>query len=213
MALAQKYEQRQTCIPEEYLAWEREQETRHEYVDGEILAMADESPEHNEIAGNIHFQFKLAFRGRPCKVYMEGVRVRVSPTRYRYPDVVAVCGEIAFAETNPRTLLNPTVIFEVLSPSTGLQDATDKLAEYTQLASVTDYVIVAQTQSLVIHHRRQSGQAWATRLHMQPDDRIRFESLDVTLTVADCYEGIIFPPPDSADNTGETENSAELQTH
>jgi Uma2 family endonuclease len=194
MVAARKVEQRAKCTPEEYLAWEANQETRHEYVDGKIIAMAGESPEHNEIAGNTYIQFKVAFRGRPCKVYMEGVRVRVSPTRYRYPDVVAVCGEIDFADTNPKTLLNPMAIVEVLSTTTERQDYSTKFAQYTRLATITDYLIVAQHQMLVIHHRRQSGGSWETRLHTQPDEEIRIEALEVSLSLAAIYEGIIFPP-------------------
>lgn len=204
MALAQKYEPLQTCTPEEYLAWEEKQETRHEYVNGKILAMAEESPEHNEIALNIATEFKLAFRGRSCKVYMEGVRVRVSPTQYRYPDVVAVCGDLDFADTNPKTLLNPIVIFEILSASTGLQDSTDKLAEYTRLATVTDYVIVAQTQSLVIHYHRQNSEPWTTRLYTQRVEAYRFDALDVTLTLAEIYTGILFPPHNATDAAEES---------
>ncbi len=199
MALPRHYEQRHICTPEEYLEWEAKQQIRHEYVDGKIIAMAGESPEHNEIAGNIYVQFKDAFRGRPCKVYMEGVRVRVSPTRYRYPDVVAACGELEFADTNPKTLLNPTVIIEVLSTSTERQDSTTKFAQYTRLATVTDYVVVAQTQMLVVHHWRRSEQSWETHLYTQQDEAVRLEPLGVTLPLAAIYESILFPPSDEED--------------
>jgi Uma2 family endonuclease len=199
MALERKYEQRDNCTPEAYLAWEAQQETRHEYVDGKIIAMAGESPEHNEIALNIAIGFRTAFRGRACKVYMEGVRVSVSPTRYRYPDIVAVCGEVEFADTNPKTLLNPMVIFEVLSTSTEQQDSTEKFAQYTRLATITDYVVVAQTQMLAIRHRRQSEESWETRIYTRPDEEIRIEQLGVTLTLASIYESIVFPPSEEDD--------------
>ena len=78
---------------QEYLALERQSEIRHEYVDGEMIAMAGVSFKHNKVSGNFYIGFELGLRDRDCEVYVESVRVRVSPTRYRYPDVVVVCGE------------------------------------------------------------------------------------------------------------------------
>jgi Uma2 family endonuclease len=194
MALERKYEQTTQLTPEEYLKWEAKQETRHEYVDGKILAMSGESPEHNEIALNIALGFKTAFRGRPCKVYMEGIRVHVAPTRYRYPDIVALCGQPEFTDTKPPTLLNPMVLIEVLSASTAELDATTKLAEYMRLFTVTDYLLITQMQMAVFHFRRQNEESWETRVYTQPDQTIHIASLDVTLTPREIYEGISFPP-------------------
>lgn len=110
----------------EYLEQERHADVRHEYVDGEILAMAGETPAHNRIARNICIALEQAFGERSCESFIENIRVRVTPTQYRYPDVVAVCGESQFDNEHPPSLLNPMVIFEVLSPSTEGYDRDEK---------------------------------------------------------------------------------------
>src|SRR5688500_19004622 len=105
--------------PEEYLALERGSDHRSEYVNGRIYAMAGASREHNLIAGNIFAELRAQLRGRPCEAYVNDMRVRVTTTgAFMYPDVVVVCGELRFDDAEVDTLLNPTLIVEVLSPST-----------------------------------------------------------------------------------------------
>lgn len=111
----------------EYLSRERLSEKRHEYVDGEIIAMSGETPAHNQIAGNLYRQLGNRFEERPCEVYFETVKARVMPTQYRYPDVMALCGEARFDAEHPPSLLNPSVIVEVLSPSTESFDSQWKV--------------------------------------------------------------------------------------
>ena len=86
---------------EQYLEMERKSETRHEYVDGKVIAMAGESSTHNLVAGNIYRQLGNRFEDQPCVVFIENIRTRVTPTQYRYPDVVALCGEAQFDNTKP----------------------------------------------------------------------------------------------------------------
>ena len=101
---------------EEYLALERKAEYKSEYVNGHIIAMSGASRQHNLIAGNIYREISIQLRGHPCESYINDMRVRVSETGlYTYPDVVAVCGDIRFADGQTDTLLDPTVIVEVLS--------------------------------------------------------------------------------------------------
>jgi Uma2 family endonuclease len=115
----------------EYLAFERASPERHEYVDGQVYAMAGASEAHNVIAGNLFAALHAQLRGRPCRVYMADMRVKVSPTgRYSYPDVAALRGEPAFEDADLDTLLNPSTIVEVLSRSTERSDRGDKFADY-----------------------------------------------------------------------------------
>src|SRR5689334_1749451 len=105
--------------PEEYLALERAADYKSEYVAGEIFAMTGASEDHNTIAGNIFRLLGNQFQGRPCRVYISDMRMQVAATgMYTYPDGVAVCGPREFADAHRDTLLNPAVVFEVLSPST-----------------------------------------------------------------------------------------------
>ena len=181
--------------PEEYFEIDERAGERLEYVDGEILAMAGTSFEHNDVTSNICLEIKTQFRGRPCKVYMENIRVRVSETRYRYPDIVALCGAAQVAETRPPTLLNPMVIFEVLSSSTKNKDTGEKFDEYAQNNTLTDYVLVAQDAMRVRHYRRLNEKEWQVSTYTQAEEIVRLESLNVSLTLADIYNEITFPKP------------------
>ena len=172
---------------QEYFALERTSDVRHEYVDGEILAMAGETPTHNVIAGNLYYRLRVAFETRQCDAYIENVRTRVSPTQYRYPDIAALCGEARFDQEKPPSLLNPQVIFEVLSPSTEGSDRDEKFTEYQQLSAVTDYILVAQDRVEVTHYTRQSARQWMVIIYVDLSDVLSLRSLEVSLTVADVY--------------------------
>ena len=165
------------------------------YHEGKIVAMAGESPEHNKTAGNVYVKLRLAFRGKSCEAYMENIRVHVAEGHYRYPDVVALCGEPQFGSTRPKTLLNPTVIFEVLSESTADKDTGIKFDEFTQLLTVTDYILIAQNKMRVRHYHRLTETKWEMQAYTKAEDVVRLEALDVSLTLADIYEEITFPKP------------------
>src|SRR6266536_2639921 len=109
---------KQRFTPEQYLALEREAEYKSEYYDGEIFAMSGASRAHNLVTVNIATQLNLQLKGRPCETYVGDMRVKVSPTGlYTYPDIVVVCGEPVFEDGQADTLVNPTVLIEVLSPT------------------------------------------------------------------------------------------------
>ncbi len=180
---------------------ERTSDIRHEYIDGMVIAMSGESLEHNQIAGNVYVRIELAFGERPCRVFMEGIRVRVSPTRYRYPDVVALCGEPRVDDSNPPVLLNPNVIVEVLTPSTEQFDRDDKFMEYRQIDSLTDYVLIEQDHISVVHAARIGPTEWMIRDFSNSTDQLTFAALDVSLSLADIYRKVTFQPPPAAANT------------
>ena len=182
--------------PAEYLEWDRQQEGRHEYVDGKIIAMAGVSRKHNLIAGNIHTSINVQIANRPCEAYMESLRVRVSVTRYRLPDVVATCLEPTFEDDVFDTLLNPQLLVEVRSKSTQITDMVAKLNEYKRIESLTDYLIATQDQMLILHYTR-SSDGWNLRIYALPEEIIRIESLDISLTVADVYRKVVLPEPET----------------
>ena len=193
---------------EEYLEWERDSEVRYEYVDfyaipkdgvevledGEIRAMSGESPGHNRIAGNIYVSFDREIGDRPCEVYFESIRLRVSPTKYRYPDVAALCGPAQFDAAKPPCLLNPSVLVEVLSPSTQRTDQNEKFTEYKRILTLTDYVLIAQDRMFVTHYARQSATQWLITDYTQLGDTLTFATLNVSITLADMYRRIVFAP-------------------
>ncbi len=179
--------------PEEYLAFEREAEVKHEYYAGEIFAFAGASRQHNLIVANVIRELGNEVKARPCEVYPSDMRVRVSPTGlYTYPDVTVVCGEARFGDEHSDTLLNPTVIVEVLSPSTEGYDRGEKFEHYRKLDSLQEYLVIAQERHHVEHHVRQPEGQWLLSETDSVDAVIELPSIACHLLVADIYEKVEF---------------------
>ena len=183
---------------EEYLAFERAAEIKHEYDDGEIIAFAGASRKHNLVGGNTFRHLGNQLEGKPCEIYVTEMRVRVAPTKYVYPDVVVVCGEPEFADEEFDILLNPTVVVEVLSPSTESRDRGDKLQYYSALESVKDYLLIAQDRIRVDHYIKQSPSEWNLHVYTEAEDKIEIASIGCNLSVAAVYARVNFPPSPSA---------------
>ena len=178
---------------EDYLAFEAKSKVRHEYMDGEIIAMAGASRNHSLIASNINRHVGNQVVSRGCEVHQSDLRVRVRETHYVYPDVVVVCGEVHLAPGVMDTLLNPTVVFEVLSKSTEYRDRHEKAADYFALDSVREFVLVSQRRMSVEHFVRQGKKEWRLMLFDEPDEGIFFPSLECRLKLAQIYELVKLP--------------------
>jgi Uma2 family endonuclease len=178
---------------EQYLALERKAHFKSEYCDGYIVAMAGASEKHNLIAGNLHGEIRSQLKGRPCRVYMSDMRLRVSPTGlYTYPDVMAVWGERRFLDDEVDTLLNPTMIAEILSPSTQSYDRGDKFAKYGQLTSLREYVLIAQDKVRVERYTLQ-GIEWLLTEYNSLEDSLPLESIGCEIPLREIYASIEFP--------------------
>jgi Uma2 family endonuclease len=178
--------------PEEYLALERKATTKSEYINGQIYAMSGASREHNLITMNISNRLYIQFIDRACEVYASDMRVKVSPTgAYTYPDVVVVCDEPRFEDTSFDSLLNPTVLVEVLSPSTEAYDRGEKFAHYRQLGSLQEYVLVSQNCVRVEHYLRQ-GEQWLLTELSALDERLPLASIDCELSLREIYSKVKF---------------------
>ena len=178
--------------PEDYLAFEREAEIKHEYCNGQLYAMSGASREHNLVTGNIFGELRTQLKGRTCEVYTGEMRVLVDTARsyaYRYPDVVVACEEPRFEDDVFDTLLNPTVIVEVLSPSTAARDRGEKFEDYGQLASLHEYVLVAQKEVCVEHYLRQGSQ-WVSHEYRELDAVLRLMSIHCALPLREIYERV-----------------------
>ncbi|MFH1114991.1 MAG: Uma2 family endonuclease [Pseudomonadota bacterium] len=177
---------------EEYLALERKAEYKSEYVNGTIIAMAGAGRWHNLIVLNLGREISGQFIGRPCEAYVSDMRVGVSPAGlYTYPDLVAVCGEVLFEDEQTDTLLNPTVIVEVLSPSTEAYDRGEKFAMYRRLESLQEYVLVSQDKVRVESFVRQ-GARWILSETSTLDATVRLESIGCDLALRDVYDKVRF---------------------
>jgi len=177
--------------PEQYLALERQAAYKSEYFAGETFAMAGASERHNMIVTNISREISLQFKGRPCKNYSNDLRVRISSTGlYTYPDVVAICGEAQFEDEHQDTLLNPTVIVEVLSPSTEAYDRGEKSWHYRQIASLAEYLLVAQDRRHIEHYVRQADGQWLLSETGNLQDTIHLPSINCDLALAEVYDKV-----------------------
>ena len=192
---------------EEYLALERESEDRHYYLDGEIYEMAGETEQHGDICVNIIRELSNQLRGGPCRVWTKDVKIRSGPDPklyrrpkglYSYPDVVVVCGERQYHDEHKDVLLNPTVVIEVLSPSTEAFDRGEKFLRYRMFVdSLTDYVVVSQTRALVEDYRSQPNGEWVLTSVSELEGELHLDSIDCTLRLAEVYERVSFPRDDA----------------
>jgi Uma2 family endonuclease len=177
--------------PQEYLAFERDSQERHEYFNGEIFAMSGASERHNLITGNVFASLHTQMRNKPCKVYASDMRVKVSPTGlYTYPDIVALCGEARFDDEQQDTLLNPSVIIEVLSKSTEGYDRGEKFAHYRKIDSLIEYVLISQEQNRIEHYVRQPDNQWLMSEASQPQEELELPALQCTLLMSDVYDKV-----------------------
>lgn len=179
--------------PEEYLTLERQAQHKSEYLNGEIFAMSGASRRHNLITVNIAAGLHAQLRQRPCEVYTNDMRVKVSPTGlYTYPDVVVVCDTPQFEDAELDTLLNPTLIVEVLSKSTADYDRGGKFEHYRTLASLQEYLLVAQDRCHIVHYIRQPDNTWVLSETHVLNDRLPLPSLSAQLLVSEAYTKVQF---------------------
>ncbi len=180
--------------PEEYLTLERQAETKSEYWNGEMYAMAGASRTHSTIVTNVVGGLGGQLEKRPCEIYSNDMRVKVRPSGlYTYPDVVIVCEKAQFEDRHEDTLLNPTVIVEVLSPSTETYDRGAKFEFYSTLASLSDYLLVAQDRPFVGHHVRQPDGKWLLREYEGLDAIIHIASIGCDLPLIKVYNKVTWP--------------------
>ena len=179
--------------PSQYLALERDADFKHEYFDGYITAMAGVSPEHNQIALNFASTLNTEFKNRECQAFMSDIRLCVSSTGlYTYPDVMAVCGEALFQKIEGvDSLLNPTIIVEVLSPTTESYDRDAKFDHYRQLPSLKEYVLVSQDKLLVERFTRK-GDGWVRREFKRLADTLQLRSIDCAVPLREIYAKVNF---------------------
>ena len=185
--------------PQEYLALERKSETRNEYYNGEIFAMAGASREHNLTVANLLRDIGNQLEDRPCESYPSDMRVSIEATGlYTYPDVSVVCGEPRFQDREVDTLLNPTVIVEVLSPSTEAYDRGDKFRHYRRIDSLREFVLISQDRMMVERYTRQ-GKDWVLSDMTDPDQVLKLESIGCQIPLDRIYAKIKFPEPGAAE--------------
>ncbi|MBW3623020.1 MAG: Uma2 family endonuclease [Armatimonadetes bacterium] len=184
--------------PEEYLALEREADHKSEYYFGMIYAMAGSSSEHSAITANLTIAVGSSLRGTPCRPFSNDLKVRTTPDGlYTYPDLTLVCGEPRYHDERRDVLVNPTVLFEVLSPSTEAYDRGKKFQQYREIESLQGYVLVSQDAPVIEVYTRQQGNDWRYTSVQGREGIVRIDPLNGEVPLADVYEGVAFPPPNA----------------
>jgi len=175
---------------EAYLAWEPHQELRYEFVNGTVYAMTGGTVPHNDIAINLLTALRPHVRAQGCRINIADVKVQVTPSVYRYPDLVVSCDDRD--QTAVKAIQFPKLIVEVLSASTEARDRGEKFKEYRTIPSLEEYVLISSTQVNVEIYRRGEGRLWLYTAY-QIGDTVPLASLGLELPIAQLYEAVNLP--------------------
>lgn len=189
--------QKRYYTPEEYLEIEEKAEFRSEYRDGEIIPMTGGTTNHNKIAGNFYAYLKFALRGKNYDVYISDVRLWIPRYRqYSYPDVMVIEGQPVYTGTNTTTVMNPSLIAEVLSKSTKNYDQGDKFLYYRSLPEFKEYVLIDQYQYHVMQYVKTAEGQWLFNELEGESATLSLQTVDVNIQLIDLYEKVNFAEGD-----------------
>jgi Uma2 family endonuclease len=177
----------------EYLRNERIASSKSEYVNGCVYAMAGATVNHNRVAGNAYHRIRTLLAKRQCEVFNSDLKVRIDKANvFRYPDLSGLCGPMVFHDETEDAYTNPSIIIEVLSPSTAKLDRGEKFNLYRLLDTLVEYVLVDPEKYWVEVFRRDSGNRWSSVIYTEAADSFHLRSLDVNLQLSEIYERVVF---------------------
>ena len=173
---------------DEYLQLEASSKTKHELVDGQVYAFAGASDKHNRVAGNIYFRIRQGLKAG-CRAYISDMKLRVQADfgdKFYYPDVMVTCSE---GDTNDIYKISPSLLVEVMSPSTQGVDRREKLMAYQSIPELRDYLIVSADERYLERYRRDDTEGWWYHEYRR-DGTVKLPHLGLNLTLDDIYEGL-----------------------
>lgn len=186
--------------PEEYLALERKAVHKSEYLKGFITAMSRASYEHCSLGANLIREIGFQLKDGPCDVLTSDIRVLVNETGlYTYPDVAVVCGRPLFADKEFDTLMNPTVVIEILSTSTEAYDRGSKFGHYRRVESLCEYVLVSQDRMLVERFTKQADN-WLLTASDALESFLELKSIGCKILLSEIYRRVVFSEPPGTTN-------------
>lgn len=171
---------------DDYLVQDSQSDEKLEYYDGYVFAMAGGTFKHAQVAGNLFGELRQSLKGKSCQPMNSDMRVHTPSGLDTYPDISVFCGDPELGD-NDTTLLNPTVIMEVLSPSTRDYDRGGKFAHYRSIECLQDYLLVDPENTLVEHFHRVAQDEWLLHVYSDVTANISLESIGITLSLADLY--------------------------
>ena len=173
---------------DEYQQFEDSNPAKHEFIDGQILAMAGGTPAHARLQGAVLFALERRLEGTPCQPFPADLRVRIRATRVAtYPDVTVVCGAIETDPDDPHAVVNPTVIVEVLSDRTEHYDRNEKFDHYRSIPTLSEYVLVSHRERHLEIRRREADGQWSTT-HGRRGEMVNLPTLGIAVTVDEIYD-------------------------
>ncbi len=183
---------------EEYFELERSSDVKYEYWDGEVYAMAGASVAHEQVFGNVFTFLRNQLRGRPCHVFSSNLHVKVpAAPPYRYPDLTALCGQPEYEIIGGvQALINPTLIVEILSPSTEAYDRGDKFIDYKSIPSFGEYLLIAQHRPHVTHYVRRPDGSWSYEDANELSATLMLPTIDCSLPLSEVYQDVEFTSPE-----------------
>jgi Uma2 family endonuclease len=186
-----RVKEKKILTEEEYLTIERNAETKSEFYDGEMFGLAGTTANHNKIVNNIVMFLGPKLRKTSCELYTLDLRVNIHKTGlYTYPDVVVVCEEKKFMDEHRDTIINPSVVMEVLSPSTEQYDRTTKFSHYRKIESLKEYILIAQDKISVEHFIRTKNGEWTYKQY--GNGSLSIKSIKALLEIKKIYDRISF---------------------
>lgn len=184
--------------PQEYLEQERRAEYKNEYVNGYVCAMPRVNRYHSTITVHIGSALVTRLKKRKCDAFISNIRVKVETTGdYLYPDAGIICGEWLLEDAEQDTLLNPTLIVEVFSPSSEAYDRGEKFARYRRIPTMQEYVLVLQNEPSAEKYTRQ-GENWLLTVHADLDAVLELSSVDCRIPLQEIYDKVTFPDDENA---------------
>jgi len=183
------YQKRRYTIPE-YLELENTATIKHEYYQGELFAMSGATMTHNSIAENLYFHLRLKLKGKPCKPHNSDTRIHIEKnTLFTYPDISVICGEPISLDNDDLNFLNPTIIFEVLSPSTREYDRNEKFRLYKDIPTLKSYILVEpEAINIEAWHMDEQG-GWTLKAYNNINELLQIPAINTSLELKEIYEG------------------------
>jgi len=175
----------------EYLSFERESQERHEYYKGEIFLMSGTSFKHNIIEDNVRGALHASLKGKKCRSFGSNLRIHIpSNSLYTYPDILVVCDEPKFVDGEFDTLLNPAVIIEILSPSTGNYDRGVKFDLYREIESLKEYILLDAATTHFVHYSKNPDSTWTLSESKNLDDPFFITTINFEILLSEVYNGV-----------------------
>lgn len=176
---------------EEYLEMENEAPEKHEYFGGEIFAMSGAKMSHNEISSNLIMLTRSRLKGKNCKSYGSDARIHIEAnTLFTYPDISIVCGDVLTLNNDDMNVLNPSVIIEVLSPSTKNYDRGEKFRLYRDIPALREYILVDSESVDIEAFRLNENQRWELEEYNLPGEQLYIKAIGEYFSISEIYDGV-----------------------